>query len=357
MAKAPLPQNPVGGRYKIKKWIGAGGMQNVYHAVDLIFSRDVALKMPKDGAAIRRFQNSAVVSARVNHANIAKTLDYVEDDTGCYLIEEMVTGLDLSRLFPGALPALPPAACAKALHQLAKGLAASRGAGVVHRDLKPSNIMVSGGTGFSELKITDFGIAKMAEAEIGQWADSEGKGSTSSKTVIGAIPYMAPESITDFKSASFAADVWGVAAITYELLSGNKPFGGGLASIANILAAKPPAKPALIAAPQFQNLGEELFDIILWCLKAKPNDRPSAADLVQRMEAVCYSADDYETGTISAVRNAYWGFIAADVGHSLMYHRDSFYGAASPAVGDKVWFARHPGEGNDRAFPIVKMRT
>jgi serine/threonine-protein kinase len=185
MIKVKPPSNPVGGRYEVKDWIGAGGMQNVFHAVDLVFSRDVALKVPKDDATIRRFQNSAIVSARVNHTNVAKTLDYVEDTTGYYLIEELVSGADLSRIVPDILPALPPGACAKVLHQLAKGLAASHAAGVVHRDLKPSNIMVAGGLAFTEVKITDFGIAKMAEAEIGQWADSDAKGPTSSKRFSG----------------------------------------------------------------------------------------------------------------------------------------------------------------------------
>lgn len=237
---------PIGGRYQIESYLGAGGMQNVYVALDNLFQRRVALKVPKDGATITRFQNSAVVSARMNHANVAKTLDYVEDSTGFYLIEELVIGCDLSQMIPVPLPYLPPSACAKVFHQLAKGLSASHQAGVVHRDLKPSNIMVVGGVALDAIKITDFGIAKMAEAEIGQIADVAKGGSTSSKTVLGAIPYMAPESITDFKTASYASDVWAIAAITYELLAGAKPYGGGLVSIAAILQANPPKKPAHI---------------------------------------------------------------------------------------------------------------
>jgi serine/threonine-protein kinase len=356
MAQVALPKGSIGGRYEVQKWIGAGGMQNVFAARDQVFDRLVALKMPKGDAAIKRFQNSAIVSARVNHVNVAKTLDYFEDEQGNYLIEELIEGVDLSQLFPGILSALPPSASARMLHQLAKGLCASHDAGVIHRDLKPSNIMIAGGAALSNVKITDFGIAKMAEAEIAQWADTDAKGSTSSKTVLGAIPYMAPESIADFKNASFPSDVWGIAAICYELLSGKKPFGGGLASVAKILNAAPPPKPTLIAGPQFQKLGDELYEIILSCLTADPAQRPTAAQLARRMEDVFYSVDAYELGTISKVPNAYWGFISADSGRDLMYHRDSFYGAANPKVGERVWYGRHPGQGNDRAFPIVKVK-
>jgi serine/threonine-protein kinase len=356
--KGPLAKAAkVGGRYVIHEWIGAGGMQNVYLAKDELFGREVALKVPKEDAAVKRFQQSAVVSAKINHSNVAKTLDYVEEDENVYLIEELVVGVDLSKIMGAELPLLPPSACARLLHQLAKGLAASHHAGVVHRDLKPSNIMIVGGSTFSEAKITDFGIAKMAEGEIGGWADGDDKGSTSSKTVLGAIPYMSPESITDFKHATKPSDVWSIAAIIYELLSGKRPFGGGLSSIPKILEAKKPQRPAQIAALQFRGLGSEICEIIDTCLSKEPKDRPTADQLVSQCGQLCYSLDLYEIGRVSKRNNSYTGFIVADHGTDLMYHRDNFYGDASSAVGDRIWFGRHPGTGNDRAFPIVKLRV
>lgn len=358
MPAVPAIGASIGSRYRVDRAIGAGGMQYVFLAKDVLFTRDVALKVPKEDAGIRRFRNSAIVSARVNHSNVAKTLDYLEDDDGSYLIEEYVDGEDLSRIFPSPLSALPPSTCARVMHLLAKGLAASHHAGVVHRDLKPSNIMIEGGLKMTGLKITDFGIAKMAEAEIGSWADTEGKGSTSSKTVLGAIPYMSPESITNFKQATYPSDIWAIAAISYELLSGVKPFGGGLVSIANILNATLPARPSYILPPQFRPLGEELLQIIYSCLDKDPAKRPSADQLVQRLESLPYASYDYETGTVSSVQHANYGFIRADVGANLMYHRDNFYGKRSSiSVGDRLWFGRHQGSGSDRAVPIVKLPT
>lgn len=354
MAKLNGASPPIGGRYQVKRWIGAGGMQNVYAAEDLLFRRTVALKAPKEDAGVKRFERSATLSARVNHVNVAKTLDYVEDGGIPYLVEELVDGEDLSRIFPDVVPLIPPSACARLLHQLARGLAASHHAGVVHRDLKPSNIMVVDGISFAGVKITDFGIAKMAEAEIGEWAGKGG--TTSSKTVLGAIPYMAPESVSDFSKASAPADVWAIAAITYRLLAGNFPFGKGPASVAAILGGKPPPFPTPAIALQFRTLGQELYNIILRCLVSDPNKRLTADGLVAALEPLCYAVDQYEIGTITKLHSSTVGFILGSSGREAMCHVDSFYGAATPKVGQRVWFARHPGAGNDRAMPLVRLK-
>ena len=345
----------LGGRYTIESWIGAGGMQYVYCAHDKYFNRRVALKVPKEDAAVQRFEKSALVSARINQTNIAKTLDYFIDGKTAFLIEELVEGSDLSEIAPAILPYLPPSTCARILHELAKGLAASHHVGVIHRDLKPSNIMVVGGYKFHEIKITDFGIATMAAGEIGPWAAGDDKGATSSKTILGAIPYMAPESLSDFKSSDKPADIWSISAIVYELLSGNKPFGKGPASIPKILIGRPPPPPAQIAASQFKGLGGELHALIIKCLAKDAVDRPSADELVKECSTLCYALDHYELGTISKNHNSYVGFINETEGRDLMYHRDSFYGDATRSVGDRLWFGRHPGGNNDRAFPIVKV--
>ncbi len=160
------PGDTIGGRYRICKFVGEGGMQRVYLAEDSVLSREVALKVPKNNAANRRFHRSAVASARVNHANVAKTLDYFTEGDGQFLVEEFVKGKDLGRVLEEDVRFLDPLMAARVFHRLAKGVAASHRAKVVHRDLKPSNIMAVGGRRVLDVKITDFGIAKMAEEEL-----------------------------------------------------------------------------------------------------------------------------------------------------------------------------------------------
>nr|WP_298931143.1 serine/threonine-protein kinase [uncultured Erythrobacter sp.] len=353
--KGPLSPTtpPIADRYSIQAYLGAGGMQHVYLANDMIFERQVALKVPKDNSGNARFAKSAVVSAQVNHANIAKTLDYIDFDGACYLVEEFVQGADLSKLFPKPIPYLPPSLVARILHQLARGLAASHTAGVVHRDLKPSNIMIFGGESFVNAKITDFGIAKMAEDEIGTWAKDGGQTSTSSKTILGAIPYMAPESITDFGKSGFEADVWAIGAIAHELLTGKKPFGTGLKSIPAILEAKTPTRTSMIAGAQFSQDGADISTIIEGCLGKEPDQRPTAEELVEQIGAVCYPATAYETATINHKQTQSIGFAQSEGKKSVMCHKDNFYGHRQFSVGKKVFFARTPGSPNDRAFPIV----
>jgi serine/threonine protein kinase len=345
----------VGGRYRIAGWLGEGGMQQVYRAQDQLLSREVALKVPKDTAAEKRFKRSATVSARINHNNVAKTLDYFEEADRPYLIEEIIEGEDLGQIVK-VIPNMPPQAAARILHQLAKGVAASHHAGVVHRDLKPSNIMVEGGIRLDAVKITDFGIAKMAEEELAKWAEGEDKtAGTSSKTVMGAVPYMAPESITSFRKAGMPSDVWAIAAIVYELLAGKKPYGQGLGSIQGIMSGKLPPKPVQFDNPEFGSLGEEIGKIIRRCFEPAPEKRPTAEQLVKDCETLCYTRDSYEMGHVKLVKNSMFGFLSADDGEDAFYHRSNFYGDNQIKIGDRVWFARHPGGGNDRAFPIVKL--
>ena len=142
----------IGGRYEISRYIDAGGMQFVYAARDRLTGRLVALKTPKNPSATKRFRRSAVVAARVNHPNVAKTLDYLKVGDQRFLIEELIEGADLSKALLRQTKFLDPYLAAKVLHHLAKGVAAAHHAGVVHRDLKPTNVMVVGGYSLTELK-------------------------------------------------------------------------------------------------------------------------------------------------------------------------------------------------------------
>jgi eukaryotic-like serine/threonine-protein kinase len=352
------PGNLVGGRYEIMQRVGEGGMQTVYEAKDRLLLRTVALKVPKNTSAKKRFKRSAVVSARVNHANVAKTLDYVEEGERSFLIEEFIDGMDLSRVLKEKMLRLDPLMAARVFHRLAKGLAASHHAGVIHRDLKPSNIMAVGSERLEEIKITDFGIAKMAEEELAEAIEGGNESITASQTGIGALPYMAPEMIESMRDAGKPADIWSLGALTFELLVGEKPFGAGLRAVPAILAGKVPALPISVTHnSQFRSSAEDIYRILCMCLQIDPAARPTADELIHLCESLCYPIRKRECGKVSTLNNRYWGFITPEKGKSVFFHMESVYGPQRPKVGDRVLFARHPGGGNDRAFPVVKLES
>lgn len=348
------PGDLIDGRYRILGFHREGGMQEVYRAEDTLLQRIVALKSPKNDSANRRFKGTAVISAQINHRHVAKTLDYIEDDRRPALVEEFIEGEDLQKILQRTFVMLAPSMAARVLHQMAKGLLAAHNAGVIHRDLKPSNLMIEGGASLAQVKITDFGISKMAEEEIRDW--SEGDKTIMSKTVFGAIPYMAPESIRSFRASDQPSDVWALGAMTYEMLTGQKPFGEGLAATAEILSGRLPSRPAFIGQRQFKGLGVEIFELLCECMSQDPALRPTASGLVSKCEALCYPQDAHEFGSISVRDNQYWGFIQPDDGGGVFWHRDSFYGPGPSAVGQRVCYVRHTGAGNDRAFPLVIVK-
>ena len=347
----------INSRYTVQSFAGEGGMQEVYLAHDLHLQKHVALKVPKNRSAQKRFQRSAVVSAKVNHPNVAKTLDYIEVSGAQYLVEEFIAGTDIKQGLLDRLEAVDPALVAKAMHHTAKGLDASHRAGVIHRDLKPSNVMFTGGPGIREIKITDFGIAKMAGDEIAEAVEGGDASISASKTVVGALPYMAPEMITDPRNADRPSDVWAVGAMTYELLTGEPPFGVGLPAVPGILQAEPPLPPAGFASKtQFKTLADEIHQILIACLSKDPAARPSANQLAIRCEALCYSVDKRFAGVCSAIRPpGNTGFISQDGGGIVFFHRQSVYGPM-PSVGDRVSFSSFPGYPYPRAHPIVLIK-
>ena len=166
---------------------------------------------------------------------------------------------------------------------------------------------------------------------------------------------MAPESINDFKNAEKPSDVWSLAAIVFELVSGTRPFGKGTNALARILTGPAPSPPDHFKHNQFKAAGSELYETLLSCFAKNPADRPTADALVQQCSALCYGDEVYELGVIKVRRNFYTGFITPESGRDLMYHRDNFYGDQSHAVGDRLWFSRHLGGNNDRAMPVVKL--
>lgn len=359
-ASAPL----VGARYKKLKKIGEGGMQEVFKAEDTSLDRIVALKVPLTAGARKRFDRSAKQSAKVIHPNVAATLDYVRDGDEEYLIEELVAGTDLQARFDRDFHAADANLAAHVLHHVAKGVAAVHHAGVVHRDLKPSNIMVANDPSLSVVKVTDFGIAKMAGAVISGELDELNRDSTTitgSKTLVGAIPYMAPEALQKSQDAGYPADVWAVGAIGYWLVAGAPPFGTGIPAIAKILGTEsPPPPPFFGRSATLKRLEDELAKIIKRCMTRNAAKRPTADELVALLGDLCYSTRKRFVGKVDQIgipQNGSACFAQAS-SKRVFFHRQAFQGFGNALrVGQRVTFCAYPGQPHDRSDLVLLLRS
>src|SRR5947208_4304116 len=153
------------GRYEIRSQLGAGGMGEVYLALDTELDRKVAIKiLPADVATnqdrMRRFTQEAKAAAALNHPNIAHIYEIGEHDGVNFIAMEFIDGHTLRELIHGKQTGLPK--LLRYLQHVAEGLAKAHAAGIVHRDLKPDNVMI---TRDGHAKILDFGLAKLTEPQ------------------------------------------------------------------------------------------------------------------------------------------------------------------------------------------------
>jgi eukaryotic-like serine/threonine-protein kinase len=352
----------IANRYEVVKYVNEGGMQQVFHARDLHLNRDVALKVPKVKSASRRFDRSAKLSARVVHPNVAATLDYIESGDDSYLVEELFEGDNLGDRFKRDFYCLDPHLAAHVLHHLAKGVSAAHHVGVVHRDLKPTNVMVSSDFNFESIKITDFGVAKMAEEEIksGVMGIKEGDENslTGSQTLVGAIPYMAPERFSTPQISKKASDIWALGAMAYYFLTGKLPYGRGFEAMARIQSGQLPAKPEYFGlCSQLKVLEESLWELIQRCFTMDPESRPTADELVMSCGELCYSREKREVGKVKKYGEGTgaWSYLASS-GGDVFFHNDSYY-PFQVKVDEKISFSDCRAVPARRASLVLVLRS
>jgi serine/threonine protein kinase len=215
------------GPYEIIALLGAGGIGEVYRARDSRLKREVAIKvLPQafslDPDRLRRFEQEALATAALNHPNILAVFDIGMDKGSPYVVSELLEGETFrERLRSG------PIVVRKALDyalQIAHGLAAAHEKGIIHRDLKPENLFV---TKDGRVKILDFGLAKLTQAESGAHTSlPTATHGTEAGVVLGTAGYMSPEQVRG-KALDARSDIFSFGAILYEMLSGQRAFHGG----------------------------------------------------------------------------------------------------------------------------------
>jgi serine/threonine protein kinase len=202
--------------YEILEVLGEGGMGIVYKARHLALKRVVAIKMILSGSLagadiLVRFRREAEAVARLQHPNIVQVYETGEYEGLPFFSLEMVDGGSLDRKLAGT--PLNPREAAALVETLARAIRAAHERGIIHRDLKPANVLV---TADGVAKITDFGLAKHLDADVGQ---------TRSGAIMGTPSYMSPEQASGkSKEIGPATDVYALGAILYECLTGRPPF-------------------------------------------------------------------------------------------------------------------------------------
>ncbi|MEA2471159.1 MAG: eukaryotic-like serine/threonine-protein kinase [Thermoleophilaceae bacterium] len=243
----PLGTTLLADRYRVIERVGSGGMATVLLAEDERLGRQVAVKRlhaesPDDTA--RRFRREARLGASLNHPNVVSVYDIVSDDEGVLIVMEYVEGETLRDAIERG--PLPPARALEVLRGVAEALDHAHGEGIVHRDVKPANVLL-GRDG--RIKLADLGIATAVE----------GTRITMSGTVLGTAAYMAPEQLEGHKPGP-AADVYSLAVLAWESLSGRRAYDGRTPlEIAHRKAAEAPPSLASVL-PDAPPAAVDLFE-------------------------------------------------------------------------------------------------
>lgn len=262
----------LGGRYRVERPLGQGGMGAVYAAVQIDLDRPVALKTlldvtdPRD---LERLRTEALAAASLAHPHIVQVSDFVEarGDDPTFLVMELLPGKPLGRVLAERGP-LPVDMAVRIALQMLDALGAAHRAGIVHRDVKPANVMVlEGADGAAWIKLVDFGIAKLLTVD--------GKRTTTG-TLIGTPAYMAPEQLLGV-SATAASDVYAVGVCLFEMLVGRRLFTGqGGELVARVLGDDRPDPCAGAAVPR------AVGDVVARAIRRDPAERFATADDLAR---------------------------------------------------------------------------
>ncbi len=264
------------GRYEVRRQIGRGGMAVVLEGWDPVLHRLLAVKLVDKTSldasiahdALRRFKREAQAAARLTHPNVVQVYEYGEEDAFAWIAMEYVPGKPLTAYLEEGLRT-EIRRVRDIIGQLLDALAYSHGQGVVHRDIKPANLLV---TADGQIKVTDFGIARIEASNFTQRGD-----------MLGTPSYMSPEQYmgeaTDGRSDIFSAGV-----ILYELLTGERPFtGDSSGQIMQKILHDTPANPS--------DLNPQVPPPVDWVLqKALAKDLDDRFSSAREFQAALYNA-------------------------------------------------------------------
>jgi serine/threonine-protein kinase len=271
------PGTVLGGKYRIERVLGRGGMGVVVLAHHEELDQRVAIKVltgeiADNPEAVARFLREARSSAKLQSDHVARVTDVGRFEAiGPYMVMEYLNGVDLSQLLE-AHGSRPVAEAVDYVLQALDAVAEAHSIGIVHRDLKPSNLFLADrADGTKIIKVLDFGISKVdpMHEPATCWQKL-----TSTRAVIGSPAYMSPEQLKSARDVDARADIWSIGVVLYELLTGALPFDGETvgALFARIIAEDPHPLRARVA-----DVPELLEQAVMRCLR---RDAPSRWETV-----------------------------------------------------------------------------
>jgi serine/threonine-protein kinase len=262
------------GKYEIRRELGKGGMGTVYEGFDPDIERIVAikaiLKSSVDSAEARdvfnRFRREARAAGRLTHPKIVSIYEYGEDEDRAYIAMELIHGKELKDSFDNG-ERFQIKESVGIMLQLLDALAYSHSRGVVHRDIKPANILI---TGNGEIKVADFGIAKIDSSHL-----------TKVGAVLGTPTYMSPEQFTGL-AVDHRSDIYSAGVILYQLLTGLRPFTGSVITIMHKVLNQEAAPPSSLNP----KVSQELDAVVRKAMAKRPEDRfQSATEFMEALKA------------------------------------------------------------------------
>jgi serine/threonine-protein kinase len=256
----------LGGRYRVERELGRGGMAKVFLGMDTVLGRTVAVKVlapqfADDDGFVQRFRREAQAAASIGHPHIVSVFDTGSDDGVHYIVMEYVEGRTLAEFLAGGGRILPDRAIDIAM-DVCQALEAAHARGVIHRDIKPGNIMLNPR---GEVKVTDFGIARVTTT-----ADTVAQ----TAAILGTASYLSPEQAQG-QPVDARSDLYSLGCVVYEMVTGRPPFlGDSPVAVASKQVLEQPVPPSKLNS----DVTPDLDAVILRALAKNPANRYQSAE-------------------------------------------------------------------------------
>lgn len=277
----------VRGKYQILTKVGQGGMGIVYKARHVRFNELRALKvisaeLASDAAFLRRFEQEAITTRKLQHPNAVRVEDIDESDNGRpFIVMEYIEGRNLKDVIEKEAPLSVPRICS-IVKQVAAALDAAHALGIIHRDIKPGNIALvpsalEAGLPTEQAKVFDFGIAKLKEDQLEHSSAHPYRTLTGTGAVIGTPAYMSPEQAKGLKGDQLdgRSDLYSLGVVMYQMLTAELPLKAD-STVEQLMAhISTPPKPVREARPELE-IPDAVAAVVMQCLEKDRELRPAS---------------------------------------------------------------------------------